>query len=34
MKDIPRAATGLQRVSDDSYTGLGVMEGYDLKGDF
>ena len=34
MKDIPRATTGLQRVSDESYTGFGVMKGYDLKGDF
>jgi hypothetical protein len=34
MKDIPRASTGLQRVSDESYTGFEVVEGYDLKGDF
>jgi hypothetical protein len=33
-KDIHNAATGLQRVSDESYTGLRVMEGFDLKGDF
>jgi hypothetical protein len=34
MKDIPRRTTGLQRVSDESYTGFGVMKGIDLKGDF
>jgi hypothetical protein len=34
MKDIPRATTGLQRVSDESYTGFGVTKGYDLKGNF
>jgi hypothetical protein len=33
-KDIHNATTGLQRVSDDSYTLLGMMEGFDLKGDF
>jgi hypothetical protein len=34
MKDIPKTATGLQRLSDDSYTCFGVVKGYDLKGDF
>jgi hypothetical protein len=34
MKDIPNPTTGLQRVSDDSYTGFGITKGYDLKGDF
>jgi hypothetical protein len=34
MKDIPKTATGLQRVSEDSYTYFGVAKGYDLKGDF
>ena len=34
MKDIHNAATGLQRVSDESYTPLRVVKGFDLKGDF
>ena len=34
MKVIPSPATGSQRVSDDSYTGLGVAEDYDLEGNF
>jgi hypothetical protein len=33
-KDIPSPVTGSQGVSDDSYTGFGVTEHYDLKGDF
>jgi hypothetical protein len=34
MKDIPKPTTGLQRVSDDSYTCFGITKGYDLKSDF
>jgi hypothetical protein len=33
-KDIHNADTGLQRVSDDSYTLFGVIKVIDLKGDF
>ena len=33
-KDIHNANTGLQRLSDDSYTSLGIVKGIDLKGDF
>jgi hypothetical protein len=33
-KDIHNGATGLQRVSDKSYALLGVMKGFDLKGNF
>ena len=34
MKDIPKTTTGLQPVSEESYTGFRVTEGFDLKGDF
>jgi hypothetical protein len=34
MKDIPSASTGSQRVSDESYTGLGVAKDNDLTRDF
>jgi hypothetical protein len=34
MKVIPRANTGLQRLSEESYTGFGVAKEHDLPGNF